>query len=188
MDENLEKMIDCLSDNDFEAFFSPRLTKLKKPKGENGIYYVIDTNVLIAIPDILNFIPRDNLIVIPFKVFFELDKFERKLQGKQKRNCQKANNYINAALERDDDSLQLLVPKFSLLPSDFNRRSPDNAILAVALQCPKESTIFISDDMALLAKCRSLDIEAVRSKNFLNDLRTQASGKQGESVSNKDSD
>lgn len=188
MDENFIELIESLSEDDSVAFLSPRLTKLKKPQCKNGRYYVIDTNVLINDPDVLDLIPRDNLIIIPFKICSELDRMKRVLQENEARNCQKALDDIYAALERDDDSLQILVPNMDLLPDDFNRRSPDNAILAVALQCPKESTIFISDDMVLLAKCRYLGIEAVRSKDFLNDLRTQAPGKQGESESNNESD
>ena len=55
----------------------------------------------------------------------------------------------------------------SLLPSDFDRRSPDNMILTVALKYKGDNPILLTSDNGLQIKARGLGITTISLKEIL---------------------
>lgn len=55
----------------------------------------------------------------------------------------------------------------SLLPDDFDKKSPDNMILSVALKYKKDNPIMLTSDNGLQLKSKIFNISTVSLKNFL---------------------
>lgn len=142
------------------------LTKFKsKKKVQSKKAYIIDTNVFVECPDICNKIDRNCQIILSAKVIDELDKLKITLEGSNKENVNKALSFINKALNRPNISFE--VANTRLLPADFNRRSPDNMILSVALKYKDDNPTLLTSDNGLQIKCKGLGIAAVSLKTFL---------------------
>lgn len=144
------------------------LSKLERPRNEiktNKInYYVIDTNVFVDCPDIISKIDKKYPIILSAKVTDELDKMKIKLDEKGKRNAENALRLLN------NESSHKIVYEFadvSLLPDDFDKRSPDNMILSVALKYKEENPIMLTSDNGLQLKSKILGISTISLKKFL---------------------
>ena len=87
-----------------------------------------------------------------------------KLDEKGKRNAEKALRLLNS--ERDHEFIYELADT-SLLPEDFDKRSPDNMILSVALKYKNDNPIMLTSDNGLQLKCKILGIATVSLRNFL---------------------
>ena len=59
----------------------------------------------------------------------------------------------------------------SLLPNDFNKKSPDNFILSVALRYKDENPIMLTSDNGLQIKAKGLGITTLTLKEFLKQLK-----------------
>ena len=55
----------------------------------------------------------------------------------------------------------------TLIPSDFDKRSPDNAILSVLLKFKDENPILLTSDQGLQLKAKALKISTIDLKDFL---------------------
>ena len=142
------------------------LTKYESRKKNPSIKtYIIDTNVFVEYPDICYKIGRDNHIILSAKVIDELDKLKITMTGKEKDNVTKALSIINRVLSRPNISFE--VANTELLPLDFNRRSPDNMILSVALKYKEDNPILLTSDNGLQIKCKGLGIATISLKTFL---------------------
>ena len=129
--------------------------------------YIIDTNVFVNCPDIISKIDQQYKVVLSAKVIDELDKLKITLDAEGKRNVEKALRNINRALDKPRVTMEL--SDISLLPSDFNKRSPDNNILTVALkfQNDEENPILLTSDNGLQVKAKGLGIATISLKDFL---------------------
>ena len=139
------------------------LTKFERPKKEiaSGI---IDTNVFVNCPDIINRISSEYPVILSAKVADELDKMKIKLDEQGKQNAEKALRNLNNISGRE------VIYEFadtSLLPDDFDRRSPDNMILSVALKYKEENPIMLTSDNGLQLKSKIFKISTISLKNFL---------------------
>lgn len=142
------------------------LTKFKSKKRiQSEKTYIIDTNVFVECPDICNKIDKGCLIILSAKVIDELDKLKITLEGSNKENVNKALSSINKALNRPNISFE--VANTQLLPADFNRRSPDNMILSVALKYKDSKPTLLTSDNGLQIKCKGLGIKTISLKDFL---------------------
>lgn len=142
------------------------LSKFKKNKKINsGKTYIIDTNVFVEYPNICDIIGKDNQIVLSAKVIDELDKLKITLNEIEKNNVSKALKNINHSLDNSNVSFE--VANTQLLPIDFNRRSPDNMILSVALKYKDNNPILLTSDNGLQAKAKGLRIVTISLKEFL---------------------
>ena len=54
-----------------------------------------------------------------------------------------------------------------LLPDDFNKKSPDNNILTVALKYKNDNPILLTSDNGLQVKAKVLGISTISLKDFL---------------------
>lgn len=148
---------------DLSQFETPKQKAVKSTTKKN--IYIIDTNVFVDCPDIISKIDNKYQIVLSAKVVDELDKLKITLGEEEKRNVEKALRNINNAMDKLHVSMEL--SDSSLLPSDFNRRSPDNNILTVALKFKHENPILLTSDNGLQVKAKGLGIATITLKEFL---------------------
>lgn len=149
------------------------LSKFEKPKkeiikGKENIY-IIDTNVFVDHPDIISKIDNKYRVVLSAKVIDELDYLKISLTEEQKRNVQRALKLINESI--DKRGLKMETADLSLLPNDFNKKSPDNLILSVALKFQGENPIMLTSDNGLQVKAKGLGITTITLKEFLNQMK-----------------
>lgn len=146
------------------------LSKFEKPKkeivkGKENIY-IIDTNVFVDQPDIISKIDQKYSVVLSAKVIDELDYLKISLTEEQKRNVQKALRLINESMGKRD--IKMETADLNLLPNDFNKKSPDNFILSVALKFKGENPIMLTSDNGLQIKAKGLGVTTITLKDFLN--------------------
>jgi len=149
------------------------LSKFEKPKkeiiqGKENIY-IIDTNVFVDYPDIISKIDKKYSVVLSAKVIDELDYLKISLTEEQKRNVQKALKYINESI--DKRGIKMEIADSSLLPEDFNKKSPDNLILSVALKFNAGNPIVLTSDNGLQIKAKGLGITTISLKDYMKQLR-----------------
>lgn len=136
-------------------------TEIKQAKKN---YYIIDTNVFVDCPDIISRIDKKYPIILSVKVADELDKMKIKLDEKGKKNAGKALRNLNT---ESSHKLMFEFADVSLLPDDFDKRSPDNMILSVALKYKEENPIVLTSDNGLQLKSRALGIASISLNSFL---------------------
>ena len=127
-------------------------------------YYIIDTNVFVDYPDIISKIDRKYPIILSAKVTDELDKMKIKLTEERRHNAEKALRNLN------NESQHEILYEFadtSLLPDDFDKRSPDNMILSAALKYKEQNPIMLTSDNGLQLKSKILGIATISLKAFL---------------------
>jgi rRNA-processing protein FCF1 len=139
-------------------------TKKEINKDKENIY-IIDTNVFVDCPDIISKIDKKYQVVLSAKVIDELDYLKISLTDEQKRNVQKALRLINESI--DKRNIKMDTADLSLLPHDFNKKSPDNFILTVALKYKSENPIMLTSDNGLQVKSKGLGITTITLKDFL---------------------
>jgi DNA replication ATP-dependent helicase Dna2 len=133
------------------------LSKFEKPKKEinkdKKNIYIIDTNVFVDQPDIISKIDQKYSIVLSAKVIDELDYLKISLAEEQKKNVQRALRLINESIEKRN--IKMDTADLTLLPNDFNKKSPDNFILSVAIKYKDENPIMLTSDNGLQIKANA---------------------------------
>ena len=144
------------------------LSKFERPKAEikpsKKNYYIIDTNVFVNCPDIITRIDKKYPVILSAKVTDELDKMKIKLDERGKQNAEKALRLLNSEMTHE---VLYEFADVSLLPDDFDKRSPDNMILSVALKYKDENPIMLTSDNGLQLKSKILGISTISLKKFL---------------------
>lgn len=149
------------------------LSKFEKPKkeiikGKENIY-IIDTNVFVDCPEIISKIDKQYQIILSAKVIDELDYLKISLTEEQRKNVHKAIKNINESF--DKRNIKMDTADLALLPNDFNKKSPDNFILSVALIYKSENPIMLTSDNGLQIKAKGLGITTITLKAFLNQAK-----------------
>ena len=94
---------------------------------------------------------------------------KNKLTESRRKTAEKALRNLN------NESQHEILYEFadtSLLPDDFDKRSPDNMILSVALKYKEQNPIMLTSDNGLQLKSKLLGITTISLKKFLkNNLR-----------------
>ena len=137
--------------------------KRKELVADKKNIYVIDTNVFVNCPDIISKVGDNYSIALAAKVVDELDKMKIKLDEQGKRNAEKAIRNINNT-NRD---IMFELSEVSLLPSDFDKKSPDNMILSVAMKYKDDNPILLTSDNGLQVKAKILGFKTISLKDFL---------------------
>lgn len=144
------------------------LSKFARPKKElsqqKKNYYLIDTNVFVNCPEIISKVDKKYPVILSAKVADELDKMKIKLNEQGKRNAENALRLLNQ--EKDHEIIYELADT-SLLPEDFDKKSPDNIIISVALKYKSENPIILTSDNGLQLKAKILNIKTVSLRDFL---------------------
>ena len=177
-DTSVPKIIEVANNNesiptktpDFKVVGKIDISKFEKPKkelvqGKENIY-IIDTNVFVDCPEIISKIDKQYQIILSAKVIDELDYLKISLTEEQKKNVQKALRLINDSI--DKRGIKMDTADLTLLPNDFNKRSPDNLILSVALKYKGENPIMLTSDNGLQIKAKGMGITTITLKDFLN--------------------
>ena len=87
----------------------------------------------------------------------------------QKKNIQKALRQINESI--DKRGIKMDTADLTLLPNDFNKKSPDNFSLSVALKYSGANPILLTSDNGLQIKAKGLNITTISLKEFLRQLK-----------------
>ena len=148
---------------DLSKFDTPKQKAVKSITKQN--IYIIDTNIFVNCPDIISKIDEKYTVVLSAKVIDELDKLKIKLDATGKQNVEKALRNINRAM--DKRNIEMELSDINLLPDDFNKKSPDNNILTVALKFQNENSILLTSDNGLQVKAKGLKIATITLKEFL---------------------
>ena len=147
---------------DLEKFEKPQ-KQISKDK-EN--LYIIDTNVFIDAPEIIERIEKKYPVILSAKVLDELDKLKHTLKKQEdKQSVQRAIKSLNKSF--DSREIRMENSEITLLPSDFDKRSPDNAILSVLLKFKDENPILLTSDQGLQLKAKGLKMSTISLKDFL---------------------
>jgi hypothetical protein len=150
---------DCLEE-EYQLFLNLE-TKIQTSKKNIEIAskrksIIIDTNILLEEPQIIEIIGQHQIIVFSGKVIDELDNLKTKPALKDK-----AQNAIRSIHKHQQDkNIRFNTSKLENLPSDFNKKSPDNIILSVALQYLKRNPILLTNDKGMNIKAKTLEIPA----------------------------
>ena len=119
---------------------------------------------LWTVPDIISKIDRKYPIILSAKVTDELDKMKIKLTEERRQNAEKALRNLNNETQHE---ILYEFADTSLLPDDFDKRSPDNMILSVALKYKEQNPIMLTSDNGLQLKSKLLGITTISLKKFL---------------------
>ena len=139
----------------------------RKPKKDDKgkeIIYVIDTNVFVNCPDIINRIGKQNKIIIPAKVLEELDKLKQK-ENVDKKAINEAAKNISLAFTKSYSKME--EADVSLLPKGFDTHNADCMILSVVLKHKDDNAILLTSDKVLQARANGLGIRTMSLYDFL---------------------
>lgn len=141
--------------------------KMVEIKTDKTNIYIIDTNVFVNCPDIISKVDKQYQVTLSAKVIDELDKLKVTLNLDGQKAVQDAIRNINRCYETRN--LTMEIADVSLLPVDFNPKSPDNQILSVALKLKNERTnpIILTSDNGLQLKSKGLGITTISLKEFI---------------------
>jgi rRNA-processing protein FCF1 len=67
----------------------------------------------------------------------------------------------------DKRNIRMELSDVELLPDDFNKKSPDNNILTVALKYKNDNPILLTSDNGLQVKTKGLGISTISLRDFL---------------------
>lgn len=117
----------------------------------NKRHFVIDTNVLIDMPNILSTFKEDDVIILPITVIEEL-KYRRG-DVSTKYSAEEALKEIVDLKDRIifEESDETLLPDdfFKTFVDNYNNANNDNKILSIALKYKNEGAVLISSDNQL---------------------------------------
>lgn len=117
---------------------------------------IVDTNVLIEEPKIIDVIGKLQQIIFSAKVIDELDHLKNR-----KETAQKAKEAIREIRKHQKNkNIRFNTSAVDKLPDDFDKKSPDNMILSVALQYKNKNPILLTNDKSLQIKAEILEIPA----------------------------
>ena len=139
--------------------------KQKKSPIAKSAPIIIDTNVFVDEPNIISKIDPATSIIVSAKVIDELDKLKVTLSEEDRPKVQRALKNINSSMDKPNVIFEIANTR--LLPCDFDYRSPDNMILAVALKYKDENPILLTSDNGLQLKSKILGISTISLRNFL---------------------
>ena len=148
------------------------LSKFEKKRkeivdGKDNIY-IIDTNVFVNCPNIIDKIGHKYKVIIPAKVLEELDKLKLK-NNIDKNALNTAAKNINIAFTKQFSKME--EADISLLPVGFDKNNPDCQILSVALKYKGENPIILTSDNILQTRANGLGITTISLTDFLRQLR-----------------
>lgn len=188
MEEEVRKYLLKSQDDKFVAFNSTKnitagnvsvnvlgkidLSKFEKKRkeiveGKENIY-IIDTNVFVNCPNIIDRIGYKYKVIIPAKVLEELDKLKLK-NNIDKNALNTAARNINLAFTKQFSKMEDAY--ISLLPVGFDKNNPDCQILSVALKYKGENPIILTSDNILQTRANGLGITTISLNDFLRQLK-----------------
>lgn len=153
------------------------IPKTEEAGQDGGKYYVIDTNVFIDKPDILEFFDDDTVVILPITVEQELEYREKDINTHY--SAQKALEEITARRDRivfsESDESLLSEDFFKNFSESFANANNDNKILSIALKYREQNPILISSDHRLAKlKAGFMGIRGLSLKEFILEKRNES--------------
>ncbi len=127
--------------------------------------FIIDTNVFVQYPDIIDRINSRDNIVLSAKVIDELDKLKTTLNDESRRNVETALKNIN--LNFGKRNIRMECADLRYLPSDFTKKNPDNLILSIALKYRNQNAILLTSDNGFQIKAKGLGLKTIQLRQFI---------------------
>ncbi len=150
------------------------------PEKNEGNYYVVDTNVFIDQPDILNLFTEKDCVILPITVEQELE-YRMQAIGTSY-SAKKAIDEIIEFKKHNEHRIIYSESDESLLPEDFfkkftesfNNANNDNKILSIALKHADKNPILISSDRQLAElKCEFVGVSSMNLKDYTLKAQTE---------------
>lgn len=135
------------------------------PSNEPTKTYIIDTNVFVNCPTIIDYINPRDVIVLSAKVVDELDKLKTTLDDESKRNVETALRHINSKFS--ERNIRMECADMNYLPADFSKKNPDNLILSIAVKFRNQNPVLLTSDNGFQVKAKGLGIPTIKLKDFL---------------------
>jgi hypothetical protein len=164
--EDLEKQL-IESDPTIQSIFDNTKSLLDKKeeeiKEQKSVYsFIIDTNILLEDPEIIQRVDKKHSIIIAAKVLDELDKF------KLDKNLSSIVSRAVKLIQQDKNrNIRHNKGRPKLLPVDLNQKTPDNLILSVALQYQNNHGILVTSDNLLAVKAKNiLELNVMNLQEF----------------------
>jgi hypothetical protein len=131
--------------------------------------YIIDTNIFVLFPKVMDFISKEDRIILSGKVLDELDKLKGTTVGADKKNVLQAIREINYMLKMLRENVILEAADTRLLPEDFDKKNSDNIILSVALKYRDRNPFMVTNDTNFQNRAAFLNIPSKGLKDILPD-------------------
>jgi rRNA-processing protein FCF1 len=130
--------------------------------------YIIDTNIFIDEPNILEFIDKKNYVALNFMVIEELDKLKIKEKTKEKAAAaiRNINTFLQNSLKEKYPRVRKAKANLRILPEELQNKSGDNYILAVAYGFIEKNPVIISNDNNIQVKAQMLDIPVLNLAEY----------------------
>uniref|UniRef100_UPI004047FAD1 PIN domain-containing protein n=1 Tax=Flavobacterium sp. TaxID=239 RepID=UPI004047FAD1 len=150
--------------NRFELIKLKIDNKIEEFEEAKRVYpFIIDTNIFINDPGIISKINKKHKIIIAAKVLDELDGFKTNPQLKET-----ATKIIRSISSSTSNNIHRAKANLNLLPPDFNKRSPDNMILATALMYKDQKGYLVTEDKGLIEKAKTVEMKVLNYQEFAN--------------------
>ena len=123
---------------------------------------VFDTSALMEDPELLQALRSNDIPVVPHRVLCELDGLKT---CEDETRSAKARAAIRQ-LDETSSRIRHETEYTALLPSEWDARLPDHAILSTALFFRLNEVLFVSNDINLRNKAKSLGLDTQDSKSY----------------------
>lgn len=120
--------------------------------------FVIDTNVFVLCPKIMDYIPNTDNIIVSLMVLNELDSLKNRMTGKEKKNVKDAIKAINYKLRMKSQNFRTEAGDLKLLPDEYQRKTGDFMILSLAYRYLERNVFLLTNDFNLQNFALSLGV------------------------------
>ena len=143
---------------------------------------VLDTSALMEHPELLQGQRSNDILVVPLRVLSELDGLKSSEDEARALKARGAIRQLNATSSR----IRHEKDHAALLPAEWDAQQPDHAILSTALFFRLNDVLFVSDDINLRNKAKSLGLNTQDSKSYAPSRLAPAAAEPGISSQKQD--
>lgn len=123
---------------------------------------VFDTSALMENPELLQELRSNDIPIVPHRVLSELDGLKTSEDESRSAKARAAIRQLDAISTRIRHETEYTA----LLPSEWDSKQPDHAILSTALFFRLNEVLFVSNDINLRNKAQSLGLNTQDSKSY----------------------
>ena len=123
---------------------------------------VVDTSALMQHPELLHGLISNDILVVPLRALSELDGLK---SSEDETRAAKARSAIRQ-LDANSSRIRHEKDHTALLPAEWDARESDHAILSTALFFRLNAVLFVSNDINLRNKAKSLGLNTQDSKSY----------------------
>lgn len=123
---------------------------------------VFDTSALMESPELLQDLPSEDIPLVPHRVLSELDGLKTSEDDARAVKARAAIRQLDATSYRIRHGKEYTA----LLPAEWDAKQPDHAILSTALFFRLNEVLFVSNDINLRNKAKSLGLNTQDSRSY----------------------